>query len=96
MTRSRGQKARTEVPFWDISFLLALRITVVRKVWIWLEEGRTLQNTQVFSVRWTEVVGTEEEGWQVDKSCSNGTGDTGGGGRAENGQERARLEKPLI
>lgn len=27
------------------SFLLALRITVVKKVWVWLGEGRTLQNT---------------------------------------------------
>lgn len=49
------------------SFLLALRITVVRKVWLWLGEGRTLQNTEFLC----RQVGTEEEGWQVD-TCGSG------------------------
>lgn len=30
------------------SFVLALRITVVQKVWVWLGEGPILQNTQIF------------------------------------------------
>lgn len=37
---------------------------MVKEVWVWLGEGRTLEGTD-FSVMWTEVVGTEEEGWQV-------------------------------
>lgn len=40
--------AEMEAPFWNVPFLLALRITVVKKVWVWLGEGRTLQNTQMF------------------------------------------------
>lgn len=48
--------AETEAPFWNVPFLLAVRITVVKKVWVWLGEGRTLQNTQMFLGR-GQVVG---------------------------------------
>lgn len=64
---------------------------MVKEVWVWVGAGRTLQSTD-FPVTWTEVVGTEEEGWQVDKSCGNVTGETEGGGRAEDGPDRARRE----
>lgn len=66
------------------SFLLALRIAVLKEVWVWLGEGRTLEGTD-FSVMRTEVVGTEEEGWQVALSYGSGIGATVGWRR---GRER--------
>ena len=50
--RSRQTMAETGVPLLEhFFFLLALRITVVKQVWVWLGEGRFLQETWIFRVR---------------------------------------------
>lgn len=70
-----GQMAKTEAPFWNVPFLLAVRITVVKKVWVWLGESRTLQNTQMFLGRGRVVDGGR--GMASGQWCGNGVGETG-------------------
>ena len=49
---SRQMMAETGVPLLEhFFFLLGLRITVVKQVWVWLGEGRFLQETWIFHVR---------------------------------------------
>ena len=49
---SRQMMAETRVPLLEhFFFLLGLRITVVKQVWVWLGDGRFLQETWIFRVR---------------------------------------------